>query len=94
MRSYVISYDIQDNYRRKKMADVLLDFGQRVQYSVFEAALSGSDFSQLLERALPILDPATDSLRIYPLCLACLKQQLSYGKSPLQSPLIDPITIL
>ena len=32
---YVISYDIPDDKRRKKIADLLEGYGQRVQYSVF-----------------------------------------------------------
>ena len=93
MRTYLLSYDIKDNYHRKKMADLLLDYGHRVQYSVFEANLSPSDFTELTQSAQPILDPATDSLRIYPLCRRCLEQQIVYGK-PLESMILEPTTIL
>ena len=33
----VVSYDVPDDRRRTRLADRLLDFGVRVQYSVFEA---------------------------------------------------------
>lgn len=36
---YTISYDIPDDKRRLKIAKILLDYGPRVQYSVFEAQL-------------------------------------------------------
>jgi len=42
MMLYVISYDIPDDERRLKVAKILLDFGRRVQYSVFEAHLAGA----------------------------------------------------
>ena len=93
MRTYLLSYDIRDHYRRKKMANLLLDYGHRVQYSVFEAILSPEDFTKLSQEAIPILDNKTDSLRIYPLCQRCLAQQLAYG-TPLDSAQIEPITIL
>ena len=36
---YVVSYDMPDDRKRTKMAKNLLDFGTRVQYSVFECIL-------------------------------------------------------
>jgi CRISPR-associated protein Cas2 len=36
----VVSYDITDDKRRVRMAKTLLGYGQRVQYSVFEAHLT------------------------------------------------------
>ncbi|MEW6376162.1 MAG: CRISPR-associated endonuclease Cas2, partial [Thermodesulfobacteriota bacterium] len=36
---YVVSYDIPDDQRRIKIAKILEDFGDRVQYSVFECLL-------------------------------------------------------
>src|SRR5690606_13386374 len=35
MRLYVISYDIADDARRTDVADALLSYGRRIQYSVF-----------------------------------------------------------
>lgn len=39
MRLFVISYDITDDDRRSDVADALLSYGRRIQYSVFECAL-------------------------------------------------------
>lgn len=68
---YLLSYDIKDDKRRSKMADLLLNYGQRVQYSVFEAFLDSAQLDTILEQAQPLLNPEEDSLRIYPLCRAC-----------------------
>ena len=69
---YAISYDISDDKRRLKVAKVLKDFGQRVQLSVFEARLEPSELGRLKKRLTPILDQAEDSVRLYPLCGACV----------------------
>ena len=68
---YVISYDIPDNRRRTRLAKVLLDFGERVQYSVFEADLDKKLFDRLLQRVNNEINDQEDSVRIYPLCSTC-----------------------
>ncbi len=35
----IVSYDLPDDGRRLKLSKILLDFGDRVQYSVFECIL-------------------------------------------------------
>ena len=35
----VVSYDVPDDRRRTRLAHILKDFGERVQYSVFECRL-------------------------------------------------------
>ncbi|RJP64442.1 MAG: CRISPR-associated endonuclease Cas2, partial [Candidatus Abyssobacteria bacterium SURF_17] len=35
-RSAPVSYDVSNNKKRSKIADILKDYGHRVQYSVFE----------------------------------------------------------
>ena len=68
---YSICYDIKDDRRRVQVAKVLADFGERVQFSVFEANLSPEESAQLIRRASRVLHPEEDSLRLYPLCAAC-----------------------
>jgi CRISPR-associated protein Cas2 len=69
---YAISYDIRDDRRRLKVAKILKDFGDRVQLSVFEARLEQSDLERLKRRVEKHLDLEADSLRLYPLCGACV----------------------
>ena len=68
---YVISYDIPDNPRRTQLAKVLKGFGTRVQYSVFEAHLTHSQFEQMKQAVARLIDTAEDSIRYYALCSAC-----------------------
>lgn len=76
---YVICYDIVSDKRRKKMADVLLDFGRRVQKSAFECDLNEAKLRALLRKASPHLDSKTDTLRIYRVCAACLEERELLG---------------
>ena len=73
MMLYVISYDIPDDERRLKVAKILLDFGRRVQYSVFEAHLDWSSLENLKERLQKVISQAEDSIGIYRICGECKK---------------------
>jgi CRISPR-associated protein Cas2 len=69
---YLVTYDITDDQRRTKIAKILEDFGDRVQYSVFEMELDRSDqLNEMQMRLGKVIDPQTDSVRIYFLCQGC-----------------------
>ena len=68
---YLVSYDIPDDKRRTKLAKAIKDFGDRVQYSVFECILDHELLGQMKERIASIIDTAEDSVRIYTLCASC-----------------------
>ena len=71
---YVISYDIPDDRRRNQLAKVLKGFGTRVQYSVFEARLTRSQFKQMKQAVNGVINTDEDSVRYYALCRACTGQ--------------------
>lgn len=75
----VISYDVASDRRRRRMEKAVLRYAVRVQYSVFEGWLTDRELQLLLDRAARLLDPATDSLRVYPVCAACLGRVRSVG---------------
>lgn len=83
MLFYVVAYDIPDNRRRKKVADLLEGYGTRVQYSVFECFLSGVKFKELKKRLKKIFNLSEDSLRFYPLSGHTLSQVEVWGNPPL-----------
>ena len=68
---YVISYDIPDNPRRAQLAKVLKGFGTRVQYNVFEAHLTHSQFDEMKQAVTRVIDTAEDSVRYHALCSTC-----------------------
>jgi len=67
----LVSYDVPDDRRRTRLAHTLKDFGERVQYSVFECRLDERAQQTLREQVTRLIDPEEDSLRIYRLCKEC-----------------------
>jgi CRISPR-associated protein Cas2 len=68
---YVVTYDIVDDRRRNRMAKALKDFGDRVQYSVFECLMGAKELGTLRERIADIINFDEDSVRLYILCGEC-----------------------
>jgi CRISPR-associated protein Cas2 len=68
---YVVSYDIPDTKRRTKLAKALEDFGDRVQYSVFECILDGNLLDKMVDRIHKIVSLGDDNVRVYTLCANC-----------------------
>lgn len=66
----LVTYDVntQTEYGRKRLrqvAKVCVDYGQRVQNSVFECLVDPLQFAQLRKRLEEIIDVSEDSLRYY-----------------------------
>jgi len=59
---------------------VLKDYGERIQYSVFECLINEAILTRMLRRLLKILVEEEDKLRIYQLCHTCRQQAQSYGR--------------
>jgi len=70
-RFIVVSYDIKDNKRRVKVAKTLLDYGFRIQYSVFECILEDKYLLRLRTKLSRIINETEDTVRFYRLCQAC-----------------------
>ena len=70
----VVSYDVPNDRRRTRLAHALKDFGERVQYSVFECRLDAPSLEKLSRRVKALIDPEEDRVRIYRLCLDCERQ--------------------
>jgi CRISPR-associated protein Cas2 len=51
--------------RLRQVAKACLDFGQRVQFSVFEIEVDPAQWTTLKARLEAIIDPKLDSLRYY-----------------------------
>lgn len=68
---YIVSYDITDTRRRTKLAKTLEDFGDRVQYSVFECILDSNLLNKMVARIKRIVLEKDDSVRVYTICANC-----------------------
>ncbi len=70
----VISYDIRDDKRRTRVFKTLKNFGQWMQYSVFECELSRMEYVRLKGALNGLIDSQEeDSVRFYTLCEECKK---------------------
>lgn len=66
----LVTYDVQTDSkegrkRLRRVARACEDWGQRVQFSVFECGLDPAQWTALRARLIEIIDPGTDSLRFY-----------------------------
>lgn len=66
----VVSYDVSTlkpagRRRLRRVAKVCLDYGQRVQNSVFECVVDMTQWTQLRHRLLKEYEETEDSLRFY-----------------------------
>ena len=66
----VVSYDVSTiepagQTRLRRIAKTCKDYGQRVQFSVFECEVDPGRWAFLRQKLLDEIDPETDSLRFY-----------------------------
>lgn len=66
----LVSYDVvtENNAgkrRLRKVAKVCLNYGQRVQYSVFECIVDPAQWTKLKNELVEVIDKGKDSLRFY-----------------------------
>lgn len=66
----LITYDIATSSeggtrRLRRVAKIILDYGQRVQFSVFECQIGTPEFIELKQRVLAVIDKEQDSVRFY-----------------------------
>ena len=63
--SYDVASDDTGQRRLRRVARACKDYGQRVQYSVFECIVDPARWTILKERLVSEIDPEKDSLRFY-----------------------------
>ncbi len=66
----LVTYDVNTEdtagrRRLRRVARACLDFGQRVQHSVFECEVDAAQWAGLRARLMAEIDPLRDSLRFY-----------------------------
>ena len=78
---YLVCYDIINDKRRKKLADLLGGYGDRVNYSVFEIELNESKREKLLYEIelKKLINKKYDSLRFYHICQNCVPKSFDVG---------------
>jgi CRISPR-associated protein Cas2 len=80
---YVVTYDITDDGRRRRVYRTLERYGAWRQYSVFEAELTDTQRVELESDLQDEIDgSAGDRIRIYRLCAACEDEVTDIGARP------------
>ena len=81
----LVTYDVntktkEGRRRLRKVATACKDFGQRVQYSVFECQVTEAQLESLRARLFKIIHKGEDNLRIYRLHSPRERTIESYGQ--------------
>lgn len=63
--SYDVSIEKNGQKRLRRVAKVCRNYGQRVQYSVFECVVDPTQWTVLKQNLIDEIDPELDSLRFY-----------------------------
>ncbi len=82
----LVTYDVSTvtpagKSRLRKVAKTCLDYGQRVQASVFECLIKPAQLIEFRSKLLEIMDTKTDSVRIYHLGNNWQKRVEHHGKN-------------
>ena len=83
----LITYDIsledaEGQARLRRVAKLCLDYGVRVQYSVFECDIAPDQWVVLKDKLLKTYNPETDSLRFYHLGSKWRRKVEHHGAKP------------
>lgn len=87
----LITYDVETvtpvgKKRLRQVAKVCLDYGQRVQNSVFELNIYPADMVEIKSKLEKIIDPQKDSIRIYNLGKNWERRVESLGRDDTYNP--------
>ncbi|UAA40361.1 CRISPR-associated endonuclease Cas2 [Paraneptunicella aestuarii] len=80
---YVVCFDISDDKVRRNVVKALMQYGDRVQYSVFELAFKRLGDMQKMQIKLEALLEPGDEIRFYRLCHQCRKTSKAIPDKPL-----------
>lgn len=94
----LITYDVSvitANGRRRlrQIAKTCLDYGMRVQNSVFECEIDSAQFTTLKNELMEIYNPKEDSLRFYFLGKKGREKVEHLGAKPVSDSLRDPLIL-
>lgn len=82
---YVVCYDISSDPVRDRMSRTLLDFGARIQESVFECVLNAELRVEMMGRLQGLPLGPDDRVRVYRVCERCVEQVEIYGQGDITS---------
>lgn len=80
----LIAFDVTDDKRRYRLTRVLLDYGERIQESVFWIDCEDELLDRIRQRVSKVLDVTLDNYWMVPVCGACSKkvETIGIGRKP------------
>ncbi len=63
--SYDVSIEKKGQKRLRRVAKACQNYGQRVQYSIFECVINPAQWAVLRQKLIDEIEPELDSLRFY-----------------------------
>jgi len=93
----LITYDVNTETvagrrRLRQVAKTCLNYGQRVQNSVFECNVDATQFLMVKDKLIKLIDPTVDSLRFYSLGNNYKSKVEHYGAKP-SFDVTDPLVL-
>lgn len=76
---YIITYDIEEDRDRNKIMKILKDYGNRLQYSVYQCNLDEKNLMALVKKLQKRLRSQNDSIIVFKLCNKCYSEIRMYG---------------
>lgn len=73
----LVAYDIAADRRRRKIAQVLENYGSRVNFSVFECLVSVPDSRKMMQELSGLMKAGKDAILVYTLCKPCVNKRIS-----------------
>lgn len=80
MSRYIVCYDVSDDRRRRRVANTLDGYGDRVQGSVFELPVDRTLLDKCISEITAIIAPDIDRIAVYRLCGNCEAERNYYGR--------------
>lgn len=84
MAFLIVAYDVPSDSRRTRLHKQLKNFGEPVQYSVFEFDLTPKQRASMLKIIQSNIKKEEDRVRVYELCGACRVKTVVFGEGQLQ----------
>ena len=82
---WIICYDITCDKRRYRLDKFLAQYGQRIQYSVYETIISKDGLNSIRKEIQAIIDVDNDKVNYYQICRWCQDKTVLQGKAQITS---------
>jgi len=76
----IVAYDIADERRLASIAKIMIDYGTRVQKSIFELQVTPGVFKEMKKRLESVMVTEEDGVKYFPLCGRCAQTVEIIGK--------------